>query len=136
MVNYVVDRSVWVDFFNNKSSSQIEKVKSLIPTTAAKGYIYVLPVIMQEVLQGIQDDKLYQIVEENLFGFKLIDYNAYEFALKSAELFRMLRKKGLTIRKANDCLIAAICIENNFTIIHNDKDFDHIAKYTKLKIYK
>ena len=136
MVNYVVDSSVWVDFFNNKSSSQIEKVKSLIPTTAAKGYIYVFPVIMQEVLQGIQDDKLYQIVEENLFGFKLIDYNAYEFALKSAELFRMLRKKGLTIRKANDCLIAAICIENNFTIIHNDKDFDHIAKYTKLKIYK
>ena len=136
MVNYVVDSSVWVDFFNNKSSSQIEKVKSLIPTTAAKGYIYVFPVIMQEVLQGIQDDKLYQIVEENLFGFKLIDYNAYEFALKSAELFRMLRKKGLTIRKANDCLIAAICVENNFTIIHNDKDFDHIAKYTKLKIYK
>ena len=136
MVNYVVDSSVWIDFFNNKSSSQIEKVKSLIPTTAAKGYIYVLPVIMQEVLQGIQDDKLYQIVEENLFGFKLVDYNAYEFALKSAELFRMLRKKGLTIRKANDCLIAAICIENNFTIIHNDKDFDHIAKYTKLKIYK
>ena len=136
MVNYVVDSSVWVDFFNNKSSSQIEKVKSLIPTTAAKGYIYVLPVIMQEVLQGIQDDKLYQIVEENLFGFKLIDDNAYEFALKSAELFRMFRKKGLTIRKANDCLIAAICIENNFTIIHNDKDFDHIAKYTKLKIYK
>ena len=136
MVNYVVDSSVWVDFFNNKPSSQIEKVKSLIPTTAAKGYIYVLPVIMQEVLQGIQDDKLYQIVEENLFGFKLIDYNAYEFALKSAELFRMLRKKGLTIRKANDCLIAAICVENNFTIIHNDKDFDHIAKYTKLKIYK
>lgn len=62
MVNYVVDSSVWIDFFNNKSSSQIEKVKSLIPTTAAKGFIYILPVIMQEVLQGIQDDKFYPIV--------------------------------------------------------------------------
>ena len=135
MVNYVVDSSVWIDFFNNKSSTQIEKVKSLIPTTAAKGFIYILPVILQEVLQGIQDDKLYPIVEENLFGFKMIEYNGYELALKAADLYRFLRKKGLTIRKANDCLIAAICIENNFSIIHNDKDFDNIAKHTALSIY-
>ncbi len=43
---------------------------------------------------------------------------------------------GVTIRKANDCLIASICIENNIPIFHNDKDFDNIAKYTSLKIYK
>jgi predicted nucleic acid-binding protein len=42
----------------------------------------------------------------------------------------------VTIRKANDCLIAAICIENNYTLIHNDNDFNNIAKHTSLKIYK
>ncbi len=77
-------------FFNNKSSSQIEKVKLPIPTTSAKGFIYKLPVILQEVLQGIQENKLYPIVEENLFGFKMIEYNGYELALKAADLFRLL----------------------------------------------
>jgi len=77
-------------FFNNKSSSQIEKVKLPIPTTSAKGFIYILPVILQEVLQGIQENKLYPIVEENLFGFKMIEYNGYELALKAADLFRLL----------------------------------------------
>ncbi len=63
-------------------------------------------------------------------------YRAYDFAVKAAQLYRALRRKGITIRKANDCLIAAVCIENNIPLLHNDKDFDNIAKHTKLKIYK
>jgi len=58
---------------------------------------------LQEVLQGIQENKLYPIVEENLFGFKMIEYNGYELALKAADLYRILRKKGFTIKKATDC---------------------------------
>ena len=82
------------------------------------------------------NDKHYFNIKENLFGFQLVEYNNYELAVKTAELFRLLRKKGITIRKANDFLIATVCIEHNFPILHNDKDFDTIAKHTSLKIYK
>ena len=59
-----------------------------------------------------------------------------EFSIKAARLYRTLRRKGITIRKANDCLIAALSIEFDIPIFHNDKDFDNIAKHTSLKIYK
>ena len=136
MVDCVVDSSVWIDFFNKKSSEQVEKLMDIFPTSIREGVIIILPVIIQEVLQGIEDDELYYLVKENLFGFKKYDFDNYQFALQGAELYRYLRKKGITIRKANDCLIASICIQNKFTILHNDKDFDNIAKYTSLKIYK
>lgn len=134
--NIVVDSSVWVDFFNSHASSQVERVKSFLLNYTIKSPFVILPVIMQEVLQGIEDSKLYFVVKENLYGLEFIDYNGYDFAVRAAELYRFLRKKGVTIRKANDCLIASVCIENNFAILHNDKDFDNIAKHTSLKIYK
>lgn len=136
MANIVVDSSVWIDFFNKKASPQIEELKNILINASSKSPFNILPIIMQEVLQGIEENKLYAIVKENLFGLDLVELNNYEMAISAADLFRFLRKKGVTIRKANDCLIAAICIKNNFSLLHNDKDFDNIAKYTSLKIYK
>lgn len=136
MADIIVDSSVWIDFFNSKASAQIEDLKSVLINAASKSPFNILPVIMQEVLQGIEDDKFYTIVKENLFGLDLVEFDHYEMVIRAADLYRFLRKKGVTIRKANDCLIASICIQNNFSLLHNDKDFDNIAKYTSLKIYK
>ena len=136
MADIIVDSSVWIDFFNKKASPQIEELKAILLNASSKSPFNILPIIMQEVLQGIEDNKLYSIVKENLFGLDLVELNNYEMAISAADLYRFLRKKGVTIRKENDCLIAAICIQNNFSLLHNDKDFDNIAKYTSLKIYK
>jgi predicted nucleic acid-binding protein len=136
MPKLVVDSSIWVDFFNKKTSVEIEHLKSLLLSIQWSSPVIILPVIMQEVLQGIEKDKHYNIIKENLQGFEYIEYNPYEFSIKAAEIYRGLRRKGITIRKANDCLIAALCIEYNIPLFHNDKDFDNIAKHTSLKIYK
>ena len=136
MLSCVIDSSVWIDFFNNKMSTKIEKAKDLIKESFKKTEIIILPVIMQEVLQGIRDDKFYRVVKAHLFAFSLMEYDSFELALSAADLYRSLKNNGITIRKANDCLIAAICIQKNCFILHNDKDFDNIAKHTSLKIYK
>lgn len=136
MANIVVDSSVWIDFFNKKTSHQIEELKSILLNVSSKSPFNILPIIIQEVLQGIEDNKLYLIVKENLFGLELVEFDHYEMATSAADLYRFLRKKGVTIRKANDCLIAAVCLHYKFEIIHKDKDFDNIAKHTSLKIYK
>jgi len=136
MLNLVVDSSVWIDFFNKKTSIQIEELKELLFKYHVASPVTILPVIMQEVLQGIQNQRLYNIIKENLQGLEYLNYDPYFFAISSAELYRLLKTKGVTVRKANDCLIASICIENNFQLMHNDKDFDNIAKHTSLKIYK
>ncbi len=53
--------------------------------------------------------------------------------LRSAEIYRNLRKKGITIRKPLDCMIASTAIENDMPLLHNDKDFQPIAKHCGLK---
>jgi predicted nucleic acid-binding protein len=59
--------------------------------------------------------------------------NPIEAALDAANLYRSLRQKGVTIRKANDCLIAAYAIHFSIEICHNDVDFDQIAQHSSLK---
>ncbi len=54
-------------------------------------------------------------------------------ALKSAANFRTLRKKGITVRKTIDAIIATYCIENKITLLHSDKDFQPFHKHLKLK---
>ena len=136
MAKLIVDSSVWIDFFNIKACFQIEHLRRLLVKSEANSPIIIVPVILQEVLQGIEDDKFYKLVKENMHGLDYLDYEPYEFSIKAADLYRTLRRKGVTIRKANDCLIASICIQNNIPLFHNDKDFDNIAKHTSLKIYK
>jgi predicted nucleic acid-binding protein len=136
MDKVVVDSSVWVDFFNKKKSNEIDIIKHWIENQPLVSCIYVLAVIYQEVLQGIKEDKFYDLVKEVIQGFNFPDFNMYEAAENAAAIFRKLQRKGITIRKQNDCLIAAICIILDYKIMHKDRDFDNIAKYTSLKIYK
>lgn len=136
MPKVVVDSSVWVDFFNKKTSSQIEHLKDLLLKNSAASPVIILPIVMQEILKGIENDRLFITIKENLEGLEEFDYDPYSIAIKSAQLYRSLRQKGITINKINDCLIAAICIEYDIPLFHNDKDFDNIAKHTSLKIYK
>jgi predicted nucleic acid-binding protein len=55
---------------------------------------------------------------------------------RAINIYRNLRKKGITIRKQNDCLIASYAISNGIQIFHKDNDFEKIASDTKLRIYR
>lgn len=136
MDKLVVDSSVWIDFFNKKTTSQIETIKDLIVSEVVVSRITILLTILQEVLQGINNNKYYEVVKDNLYGFNFLVYDSYNAAVNAADLFRYLQKKGVTIRKSNDCLIASLCIENDLSLLHKDRDFDNIAKHTSLKIFK
>ena len=128
----IIDTSVWIDYFNAIINSKTDNVVELIKANE----VLILPVILQEVLQGIRNDKLFNSIIETLVPLEFISYHQIEMSIGAASLYRNLKTNGVTIRKPNDCLIAAICIANNIPLLHNDKDFDNIAKYTSLKIYK
>jgi predicted nucleic acid-binding protein len=55
-------------------------------------------------------------------------------ALQSAENFRLLRRRGITVRKTIDCLIATFVIVHGFQLLHADHDFDPFAHYLGLSI--
>ena len=128
----IIDTSVWIDYFNNTISNQTNAADKLLENRS----VIILPVILQEILQGIRDRKTFDSIKGLLLSLEFFQFNVIETAIDAASLYRFLKAKGITVRKPNDCLIAVICINNNIPLLHNDKDFNNIAKHTSLKIYK
>jgi predicted nucleic acid-binding protein len=128
----IVDSSTWIDFLSKKEERHVSLLKEAI----VENCVLLLPVILQEILQGIKDDKLYKSVKNILNDYEILIESEVLITLGAVDIYRFLRKKGVTIRKPNDCLIAFSCIYYDVPLVHNDKDFDNIAKHTSLKIYK
>ena len=128
----LVDTSVWVNFFKGYTTPATEYLKSIISNTL----IAVCPTIVQELLQGVVLDNDF-LKTQNLFNELLqLKEDQYQLGIEAAMLYRKLRKEGITIRKPNDCLIAAYAIKNKVTLLHNDKDFEFIASKSELETIK
>ena len=56
--------------------------------------------------------------------------------VRAADIYRKLRKQGLTVRNTNDCIIAATALEHRCRLLHNDKDFTPIDGHYPLKVVK
>lgn len=96
--------------------------------------IVTCPVIIQEILQGIKEEKDFKMVKDSLSGFELLAIDPLEATYGAASLYRQGRKQGITIRKSNDCLIAFYSIFHNATLLHKDEDFNRISQFTALKV--
>jgi hypothetical protein len=124
-----VDSSVWIDYFNGKENWQAEKFDEIL----GKEIIVIGDYILVEVLQGFRNDKNYETAKNVLNSFPCFNICGEEIAIKSAENYRILRKKGITIRKTIDIIIGTFCIENELLLLHNDKDFFPLEKHLGLK---
>lgn len=129
----LVDTSVWIDFFNGKKNFQSELLKNLL---VEEEIIFITPTIIQEILQGIRDDEQYLKVKDSITSLEILNIDSVDASIGAADLYRELRKKGITIKKSNDCLIAFHALYFNIEMLHKDSDFDLIAKQTKLKVVK
>lgn len=125
-----VDSSVWVDYFNGKQSPETDYLDSLL----GKEPIAIGDLVLIEVLQGFKNDNDYNTARELLSSLVIFTLGGQKLAIKSADNFRLLRKKGVTVRKTIDVLIATFCIEKNLPLLHSDKDFEPFHKHMKLKI--
>lgn len=124
------DTSVWVDYWQLRSTPQVQRLIHALN----HGEALICPTVIQEVLQGIREDTQFTKVQERLLLLPCLHVPVVEASVKAAELYRELRKKGVTIRKPNDCLIACYAIQHHVEICHNDQDFDLVAAHTALKI--
>lgn len=129
----IFDTSVWIDFLQNKSNPPSDLLTSYIE---GNDQVLPTPTILQALLQGIRDDAQYRHIKDILSYFTTLQLPPIQAAVGSADLYRSLRKKGLTIRKSNDCLIAFYAIEFSTTLVHSDSDFDLISTHAKLKTWK
>lgn len=129
----IVDKSVWINGLRGVQTNEVELVARYIATNQN---LYITSIILQEVLQGVREDNRYQIVKEGMLAQTILILDPIEAAIEAATLYRTLRKKGVTIRKPNDCLIAHYAIFYDIYVLNNDIDFDQIARFTALRVAK
>jgi len=126
------DTTIWIDYFKGNNTPETNFLFQCL----ANGKICIAGVIIQEVLQGIRNDTQYLQIKNHFHNLPLLPAPTFETYEAAAQLYRSLRKKGVTIRKANDCLIAAYAIHFDIELCHNDSDFDLITENSALKIWK
>ena len=126
----LVDTSVWINFFKGQETASSLFLKNNLTNII----IATCPVIIQEVLQGVLHDKEFKRVSSYFNTLTRLTGNPYELAHDAAALYREIRKKGFTIRKPNDCLIAIYAIKNDVRLLHDDKDFHFIAMNSSLLV--
>ena len=93
--------------------------------------------IYQEVLQGVRDDKVIVRLKAMLEAFVFLGpvqgLATHELV---AQLYRRARRAGFAICKSSDCLIAAIALEHEAMLIHNNRDFLGLARVEpRLQVY-
>ena len=125
----LIDTTVWIDFFSARSVPHVEDLEKLIVN---REDLCICGIILTEVLQGIRKESEF-IRTRDLFDKLIFLPMRYSTFLQSARIYRVLRRKGITIRRSVDCMIASVAIENEIPLLHNDKDFKPIERHFELK---
>jgi len=115
----LVDTSVWIDYFNGVDNRHVDSLDSALDD----GTVAIGDLIFLEILQGFKNDRDFRRAKALLETLDQYEMFGHDMALRSAENYRTLRKKGVTIRKTTDVIIATFCIENALLLLFSDRDF-------------
>lgn len=127
----LVDSSAWIGYFND-----VLPIADTVEKLIQNGEVVLCPIVWTEVLQGVRDDKSLEEMRLFLSGFAMLNDDMMVVAEKTVSLYRSLRKKGVTIRKTTDCLIASYALLNDVPILQIDRDFSLIAEHSPLELYE
>jgi len=129
----LVDTSVWIDFFRGENSPERWTLHRLIQDEEE---ISISEIILTEILQGVKEEKRFLKIKNYLLELPFYEPKGIVTYSEAARVFRLCREKGKTIRSTIDCIIAAICLENNLSILHKDKDYDIIQECAGLIVFR
>ncbi len=126
----VVDSSVWIDYFNDVPSPAAASLDALLGVEP----LAVGDVILSEVLQGLRSDSDYGIARQLLTSLAVFDMLGASQAVKCADNYRALRKRGVTVRGTIDVVIATFCIEQKLPLLFQDQGFLPFVEHLGLRI--
>ena len=126
----VVDSSVWIDFFHGVSTPEVERLDGLLGVTP----LAIGDLVLVEVMQGFRTDQDVATARQLFRSLALLPMLGDSNAWKAAENVRQLRRKGITVRKTIDGIIATACIEANLPLLFSDRDFQPYVEHLGLEL--
>ena len=129
----VIDTSVWIPLLNGVAHPKAEWARELIEGPEDIG---VPGIVLEEILRGLRSDSQFRRVRDHLLSdFTYLEMRQSLF-VRSAEIYRALRKTGKTIGSPGDCLIAACAIEEDVSLLEDDADFEPTARHAPLSLWR
>ncbi len=128
----IVDSNTWADFFNGVQTPHVARLDAALEREED---LSVIPIIVTEVLQGFRTDTGFQRARRVLVSLPMI-HPSVDCHVRAARLFRTLRRRGVTVRGAVDCVIAQTCRDVGAELLSPDADFEHIARHTTLHLWR
>ncbi|MCA9443556.1 MAG: PIN domain nuclease [Candidatus Omnitrophica bacterium] len=126
----LVDSSAWIEFFGGKDSRPVRSIEGLIDRNES---LCICGIVLTEVLQGIRSDSAFRKTRDHFEDLVYLPMSQETFH-QAAIIYRSLRKRGITVRKSVDCMIAAVAIEFDIPLLHADRDFEPIQKHCGLRV--
>ena len=125
----LVDSSVWIDFFNGRESRPTDMLARLL----RRRVLLTGDLILAEVLQGFRHKRDMATARRALLSLPYADIVGQEVALRSAQNYRLLRRRGVTARKTVDVIIATFCLRYGHILLHDDRDFEPMREHLGLR---
>lgn len=126
----IVDTTVWVDYLQGIRNPETNWLDAAFD----RERLALTDLILCEVLQGVRDDATAATVERQLVKFEIFDTGGVEVARAAARNYRALRRRGHTVRKTIDCVIATFCLREQHSLLHRDRDFDPFEQVLGLSV--
>jgi predicted nucleic acid-binding protein len=127
MKDYLIDSSVWIDYFRNANPTMANFVDNLID----ENRVYINGIILTELLSGARSQKEVNTLTSTLNGLHFTESNRSRFE-KAGLIGYRLKRLGVSV-PLSDVLIACDCLEENLMLLDNDRHFAFIAKHLPLK---
>lgn len=122
----LVDTSVWVDLFRNRRTESVGRLRTMLDDRRP---FAITPVIAQEILQGAADEREYALLDEYLTSqTMLLPSHPVDSHRHAARIYFDCRRRRFTPPSTIDCLIAQIAMEHGVPLLHDDRDYERIAK--------
>lgn len=126
----IVDTTVWIDYLAGKTNAQT----TWLEIHADRQRLGLTDLILCEILQGIRTEADVKKVRHELSRFAVFSTGGEDLAVASAQNYRTLRRRGITVRTTIDCFIATFCLREGHSLLHHDSDFNPFEAHLGLQV--
>lgn len=133
-MSLLVDTSVWSLAFRRDRPRDSPVVDELLRALGGTDIVVTTGLILQELLQGFVPDRARAQIVERFASMPLVEPDRDDY-IAAADLRNTCRKGGVQLGTV-DALIAQLVIHHNHTLLTADRDFEHAAQHTDLRIWR
>ena len=133
-MNLFVDTSVWSLALRRDSSPELPEVRRLRDALAGGEPVHNTGIVLQELLQGCRGPRAAEQIIERFAELAMITPTREDY-IHAAALRNECRSHGIQVGTI-DALLARICIRDDLVMLSTDKDFNDVANWAPLKIWR